>query len=572
MFQVMLVSSQFADDSLYPISAREPEDVGQQEDVVLPQNTSHQGNAAMDGKQMEEPCEAMAAGLPLIPVSRWECYRPVEGEPILRGGSSIVVQACDITHRHREKLAIKIFIDTHEGAVWEEANILHAASVDLKASRYIVHLESVVSGELNEAWRHFFSSFSDQRICPGINDTWRQSLQLRGIGGPPVSFCALVTKFQPNGNLEMLMNSTHNPWNPTLKDKLEMAAKVAQGLWHLHNNSHGTIIHGDLKPQNILLTDANSPKLSDFGLAKRVIAEDEGISKTVRSREGELPGTWPYMAPEMFDIGDGKQPVTASRSTDIFALGMVFYYIFSQRCVLPWTNRNQRILSLKNPIGLDALALNTPGDMKTIIQECLAVDRINRPNVDKVLNEILKQLEAVSIKSWDIFLSYAWGSNKCHKPFANHVYLSLTNCGYRVWFDSNNIGTELERDMREGITNSRAVVILLSPDYAASRNCQMELSITSELKKPFVICMVEPGYWRTWKIGGLDTSNAIPDNSEIIQQARLLSKMYVDLSPASIFDWTTEHRTEEQLVAFAGNLEVFPKLKNQLAEIFRVGV
>jgi hypothetical protein len=70
MFQVMLVSSQFADDSLYPISAREPEDVGQQEDVVLPQNTSHQGNAAMDGKQMEEPCEAMAAGLPLIPVSR----------------------------------------------------------------------------------------------------------------------------------------------------------------------------------------------------------------------------------------------------------------------------------------------------------------------------------------------------------------------------------------------------------------------------------------------------------------------------------------------------------------------
>jgi serine/threonine protein kinase len=75
------------------------------------------------------------------------------------------------------------------------------------------------------------------------------------------------------------------------------------------------IIHRDLKPSNILLTDDGIPKVTDFGLAKRL--DDD----THRTQTGTVIGTPDYMPPEQAE-GKVKELGPAS---DVYSLGCVLY-------------------------------------------------------------------------------------------------------------------------------------------------------------------------------------------------------------------------------------------------------
>jgi serine/threonine-protein kinase len=96
------------------------------------------------------------------------------------------------------------------------------------------------------------------------------------------------------------------PLSPLLATSL--AAQIAAGLAAAHQEG---IVHRDLKPDNILLTHEGIPKITDFGLAKR-LASDDGTRYT-------LAGTPHFMAPELFL---GQEPTPAS---DVYALGVCLY-------------------------------------------------------------------------------------------------------------------------------------------------------------------------------------------------------------------------------------------------------
>jgi serine/threonine protein kinase len=87
-------------------------------------------------------------------------------------------------------------------------------------------------------------------------------------------------------------------------------AAIAEGVAHAHQ--HG-VLHRDIKPGNILFDPSNTPRLTDFGLAK---VADQDLSLT-----GEVVGTPFYMSPEQT-----RASVDASKTgTDIFSLGSVMY-------------------------------------------------------------------------------------------------------------------------------------------------------------------------------------------------------------------------------------------------------
>jgi serine/threonine protein kinase/tetratricopeptide (TPR) repeat protein len=99
----------------------------------------------------------------------------------------------------------------------------------------------------------------------------------------------------------------------------EFLAIAFQCAMALTASEEQRIIHGDIKPENIMLTRSGQVKILDFGLAKTLPPQDENTVDQLSAQSGLRGGTPAYMAPEVLqdEERDGR--------ADIFSLGVVFY-------------------------------------------------------------------------------------------------------------------------------------------------------------------------------------------------------------------------------------------------------
>lgn len=126
----------------------------------------------------------------------------------------------------------------------------------------------------------------------------------------------LVYIYMPRGSLEAWLHGKCKPallWN----DRHKVAIGITKALHYLHTGCKPPVIHRDVKASNILLTNSNNPKLSDFGLAIRAPFSNS-ISK-------EIMGTFGYLAPEYFQYGK------VSTKIDIYSLGVVLLELMTGR-------------------------------------------------------------------------------------------------------------------------------------------------------------------------------------------------------------------------------------------------
>ncbi|KIO33519.1 hypothetical protein M407DRAFT_65560, partial [Tulasnella calospora MUT 4182] len=96
--------------------------------------------------------------------------------------------------------------------------------------------------------------------------------------------------------------------------RIRLLLGIAKGLGYLHSRSP-PVVHGDLKPDNILLSDQGEPLLTDFGLSK-IIGEEEMYTYSHR-----MGGSVPWMAPECV-TGTG-----GSCQSDIYSFGSVAFTV-----------------------------------------------------------------------------------------------------------------------------------------------------------------------------------------------------------------------------------------------------
>ena len=116
-----------------------------------------------------------------------------------------------------------------------------------------------------------------------------------------------------NGSLADLIFKAER--RPIWKERIRIALDVARGLLYIHEESEIRIIHCNIKPQNILMDDNWTAKISDFGFAKLLIPNQ---SRATMGAEG----TSAYLAPEW-----ENDSLIISLKADIYSFGVVLLEI-----------------------------------------------------------------------------------------------------------------------------------------------------------------------------------------------------------------------------------------------------
>ena len=163
-------------------------------------------------------------------------------------------------------------------------------------------------------------------------------------------------EFCPRGSLVERLRE--NPFPP-----MEAASTVealARGMSAAHARG---IVHRDLKPGNVLITEDGSPKITDFGLAKRL---DDNSSQT---RTGAIIGTPSYMSPEQA-AGNVK---AIGVPADIYALGAILYECLTGRPPFRGASVVETLdqVRKRDPVPPRMLQPSIPRDLQTICLKCL---------------------------------------------------------------------------------------------------------------------------------------------------------------------------------------------------------
>ena len=165
-------------------------------------------------------------------------------------------------------------------------------------------------------------------------------------------------------------------------EALRVASDVTEALVHAHTRG---VVHRDIKPDNILLSDGHAIVL-DFGIAKAIgTARESRTHDATLTSAGTSLGTPAYMAPEQ---AAGEDDV--DHRADLYAVGAVIYEMLSGAPA--FTGTFQQILVAKN--ARDAPALATRGStvssaLAQLVARCLARDPAQRPaTADALLAEL----------------------------------------------------------------------------------------------------------------------------------------------------------------------------------------
>jgi WD40 repeat protein len=162
-------------------------------------------------------------------------------------------------------------------------------------------------------------------------------------------------EFCPGGSLEAKLDGM--PW------EAKRAARLVQTLSGAVQAAHqAQVIHRDLKPANVLLAADGTPKVADFGLAKKL--DEQG-----QTPSGAVLGTPSYMAPEQAGgKGRGVGP-----ATDVYALGAILYELLTGRPPFKAATALDTVLQVvsEEPVAVRRLQPKVPRDLETVCHKCL---------------------------------------------------------------------------------------------------------------------------------------------------------------------------------------------------------
>jgi tRNA A-37 threonylcarbamoyl transferase component Bud32 len=161
-------------------------------------------------------------------------------------------------------------------------------------------------------------------------------------------------EFCPGGSLDRTLAG--NPLPPPRAAVL--IRQLAQAMQAAHD---ARVVHRDLKPANILLAADGTPKVTDFGLAKK-------LDETGQTATGSIMGTPSYMSPEQ---AEGRKDI--GPLADVYALGAILYECLTGRPPFKAATAldTMHMVLSAEPVTIRRLNRKMPADLETIAMKCL---------------------------------------------------------------------------------------------------------------------------------------------------------------------------------------------------------
>ena len=177
--------------------------------------------------------------------------------------------------------------------------------------------------------------------------------------------------------------------NINFKTRLKIFIELCDALSLAHTKN---LIHRDLKPHNVIITEDYHPVILDFGIAKSLRDEEQ------MTQSGHILGSAHYMAPEQADSSG------VGTYTDIFALGVMIYEMMTQ--IRPFEGDSLKDLIIKRlqykkrpdlfrPDSMCKITPEIPKTLDNIVFKCIEANPKNRY---QNANELLKELEQLQLE------------------------------------------------------------------------------------------------------------------------------------------------------------------------------
>ncbi len=158
---------------------------------------------------------------------------------------------------------------------------------------------------------------------------------------------------------------------------VDIVAQACRGLDYAHR--HG-VVHRDVKPGNLLVSESGVVKLADFGIAR-------ATGQTSITQVGSVLGTAAYLSPEQARGEEAGPPA------DLYSLGVVSYQLLSGR--LPYEANSLSELALKqqreSPIPLQRLNPRVPSSLSEAVALSISIVAEERPHTAVELSELLRR-------------------------------------------------------------------------------------------------------------------------------------------------------------------------------------
>ncbi|XP_037473956.1 wall-associated receptor kinase 1-like [Triticum dicoccoides] len=197
----------------------------------------------------------------------------------------------------------------------------------------------------------------------------------------------LVYEFITKGNLEDILHSNNKIVPLSLDVRVSIAAQSADGLAYMHSKTNNKILHGDVKPANILLDDNFMPKISDFGISRLIVRDKQHTDAIIGDKS--------YMDPVYKATG------LLTERSDVYSFGVVILEIISRKkathsdndsLVRNFLNAHKEEKMATELFDMEFVAksdLQILDSMARIAVECLNDDVDKRPPMIEVAERLL---------------------------------------------------------------------------------------------------------------------------------------------------------------------------------------